>query len=128
MQSEATVRECLVLYKRRKRHRVPQQAVSAAELAADLFVRVIPDGPREHFVVLALDAKNVPIGWWQIGVGTLDARPVAIQEILRFASEFGADLIVLSSHRFDPERAAASWGTISYKVGLVSPCPVLLMR
>ena len=49
-------------------------------------------------------------------------------EILRFASEFGADLIVLSSHRFDPDTAAASWGTISYKVGLVSPCPVLLMR
>lgn len=50
------------------------------------------------------------------------------REILRFASEFGADLIVLSSHQFDPERPAASWGTISYKVSLVSPCPVLLMR
>ncbi len=50
------------------------------------------------------------------------------QEILRYAAEFGADLIVLSSHRFDPQSAAASWGTISYKVGLVSPCPVLLMR
>lgn len=50
------------------------------------------------------------------------------REILRFASEFGADLIVLSSHPFDPESPAGSWGTISYKVGLVSPCPVLLMR
>ncbi len=50
------------------------------------------------------------------------------QEILRFASEFGSDLIVLSSHQFNPESPVTSWGTISHKVSLISPCPVLLTK
>jgi nucleotide-binding universal stress UspA family protein len=50
------------------------------------------------------------------------------REILRQAEELGADLIVLSSHRFDRDRPAGGIGTISHQVALVSDCPVLLMR
>jgi nucleotide-binding universal stress UspA family protein len=49
-------------------------------------------------------------------------------EVLRAAQEMEADLIVLTSHRIDPERLGAGWGTLSYKIGILSPCPVLLVK
>ena len=49
-------------------------------------------------------------------------------EIVRYAMETGVDLIVLSSHRIDPKDPAAGWGTVSYKVGILSQCPVLLVK
>ena len=47
-------------------------------------------------------------------------------EIVRFAVQRHCDLIVLASHRVDP--AAHDWGTLSYKVGILSPCAVLLVK
>jgi nucleotide-binding universal stress UspA family protein len=49
-------------------------------------------------------------------------------EIDRHSQETGADLIVLSSHRIDPHQPAASWGTLSYKIGILAQCPVLLVK
>jgi nucleotide-binding universal stress UspA family protein len=49
-------------------------------------------------------------------------------EILRFAQVHRADLIVMSSHRLAMRRSAQNWGTISYKVGILSRCPVLLVK
>jgi nucleotide-binding universal stress UspA family protein len=49
-------------------------------------------------------------------------------EIVRYALERGVDLIVLSSHRIDLENPSAGWGTVSYKVGILSQCPVLLVK
>ena len=49
-------------------------------------------------------------------------------EIVRYAMDRGVDLIVLSSHRIDPEDLTAGWGTVSYKVGILSQCPVLLVK
>jgi nucleotide-binding universal stress UspA family protein len=49
-------------------------------------------------------------------------------EIVRYAMETGIDLIVLSSHRIDPKDPATGWGTMSYKVGFLSQCPVLLVK
>ena len=40
----------------------------------------------------------------------------------------GTDLIVLTSHRVDPQQGAAGLGTLSHKVGILSPCPVLLVK
>lgn len=51
-----------------------------------------------------------------------------VREIVRFAEEQGVDLIVMRSHRIDPDDAARGWGTISYKVGILSPCPVMLVK
>ena len=52
-----------------------------------------------------------------------------VAEILRFAQQNGTDLIVMSSHRLPLRRPTAeSWGTISYKVGILSRCPVLLVK
>jgi nucleotide-binding universal stress UspA family protein len=49
-------------------------------------------------------------------------------EIVRYAAEVGADLIVLKSHRIDLKNPSAGWGTMSYKVGILAQCPVLLVK
>ncbi|MBC8418023.1 MAG: universal stress protein [Desulfobacterales bacterium] len=50
------------------------------------------------------------------------------QEILRFAGENGIDLIVMKSHKIDVDDRAQGWGTISYKVGILAQCPVMLVK
>lgn len=47
--------------------------------------------------------------------------------IVHTAAEKETDLIILSSHRIDPE-IGQGWGTISYQVALLSPCAVLLVK
>ena len=51
-----------------------------------------------------------------------------VREIVKFAHEKSMDLIVLSSHRIDRMEAAADWATISYKVGILAQCPVLIVK
>ena len=50
------------------------------------------------------------------------------EEIVRFAAANDVDLIVLASHRVNPSRVNRDWGTISYKVGILAQCPVLLVK
>jgi nucleotide-binding universal stress UspA family protein len=50
------------------------------------------------------------------------------EEIVRFAADRKADLIVLASHRVNPTMIGRDWGTISYKVGILAQCPVLLVK
>jgi nucleotide-binding universal stress UspA family protein len=52
----------------------------------------------------------------------------AHEEIVRFAAANDVDLIVLASHRVNPSMANRDWGTISYKVGILAQCPVLLVK
>ena len=49
-------------------------------------------------------------------------------EIVRFAHENDIDLIVLSSHRIDAATEALGFGTISYKVGILAHCPVMMVK
>lgn len=50
------------------------------------------------------------------------------EEIVRFAVDNQVDLIVLASHKVDPSRAGQGWGTLSYKIGVLAPCTVLLVK
>jgi nucleotide-binding universal stress UspA family protein len=50
------------------------------------------------------------------------------QEITRYAGELGADLIVLTARRIDPENPAAGWGSLSWKLSIMAPCAVLLVK
>jgi nucleotide-binding universal stress UspA family protein len=50
------------------------------------------------------------------------------EEIVHYAIENGADLILMASHRIDPDRPRRDWSTISYAVAVMSPCPVLLVK
>jgi universal stress protein A len=50
------------------------------------------------------------------------------EEIVKFATAQNIDLIVLASHKVKPSAVGRDWGTISYKVGLLAQCPVLLVK
>ena len=51
-----------------------------------------------------------------------------VVEILRCVSEKKIDLVVMSSHRLPLRHPGKNWGTISYKIGILSQCPVLLVK
>lgn len=51
-----------------------------------------------------------------------------VQEILMFTEDHKIDLIVMNSHKVDMTNPAQGWGTISYKVGALSHCPILLVK
>ncbi len=50
------------------------------------------------------------------------------EEIVRCAEETAVDLIVMSSRKLDLGAPMQPWPTISHKVAVLSPCPVLLVR
>jgi nucleotide-binding universal stress UspA family protein len=49
-------------------------------------------------------------------------------EVARHAEEHKVDLIILSAPMIDPKFPAAGWGSLSYKVGILARCPVLLVK
>lgn len=51
-----------------------------------------------------------------------------VREIVRFASDKAIDLIVLSSHKIENLESGVGWATISYKVGILSHCPVMMVK
>ena len=51
------------------------------------------------------------------------------EEIVRFAAGHDVDLIVMSSRPVDPETGTPKpWPTVSHKVAVLAPCPILLVR
>jgi universal stress protein A len=66
------------------------------------------------------------------GAGAMSRQEVVVgnrpRELVRYATDTGADLIVLTAPRFDPQAPAAGWGSLSYRVGLLAQCPVLLVK
>jgi nucleotide-binding universal stress UspA family protein len=50
------------------------------------------------------------------------------KEIVDYAIRNRVDLIILSSHRIDPDRPGHDWSSISYAVAILSPVPVLLVK
>jgi nucleotide-binding universal stress UspA family protein len=51
-----------------------------------------------------------------------------VYEILNFSVAHGVDLIIMRSHKLDPGNLTEGWGTISFKVGVLSHCPVMLVK
>jgi nucleotide-binding universal stress UspA family protein len=49
------------------------------------------------------------------------------REIAHYAAETRADLIVLTAPRLEPDNPSG-WGSMSYKVGILAHCPVLLVK
>ena len=50
------------------------------------------------------------------------------KQIVDYAIENRSDLIIMASHRIDPDRPGHDWSSISYTVAILSPCPVLLVK
>ena len=51
-----------------------------------------------------------------------------VREIVEFAGGHGVDVIVLGSHKIDPSNPAEGWATISYRVAILAPCHVLMVK
>jgi len=51
-----------------------------------------------------------------------------VLETVQFAGEANCDLIVLTAPTFDPAHPAHGWGSLSYKISMLSPAPVLLVK
>ena len=81
---------------------------------------------RKARTTMKLLAKRAPEG--AVNATHAVACGRRAEEIVRFASANDVDLIVLASHRVNPSRVNRDWGTISYQVGILAQCPVLLVK
>ena len=50
------------------------------------------------------------------------------ETIVRYAEDHEMDLVILSSHKVDRDHPALGLGTLSYRIGIVVRCPVLLVK
>lgn len=69
-----------------------------------------------------------PLAEAEIGVEQIVRYGKRAPEIVAYAQESGADLIVIGSHRPDPERPEKTLLTISHQVAIFAPCPVLVVK
>jgi len=76
---------------------------------------------RMQPLAAVLDAAGVRVGG-HILYGKRD------EKVLEFAAERAADLIVVDSHRIEPGKPGKGLGTLSYRIALAAPCPVLLVK
>ena len=51
-----------------------------------------------------------------------------VSEIVKYASKKEIDLIILSSHKLEDMESMGGWATISYRVGILAPCPVMMVK
>ncbi len=51
-----------------------------------------------------------------------------VPEIVKYACDNKTDLIILSSHKLDSMESVDGWATISYRVGILAPCPVMMVK
>ncbi len=87
------------------------------------FYETLEGRARRSLARLQLDLANK-----NIEAETRIAFGKRTQEVVRSAEETAVDLIVMSSRKLDPGAPIQPWPTISHKVAVFSPCPVLLVR
>jgi DNA repair protein RadC len=87
---------------------VPSARVETPAAAADLFLQTAPDDGREHFRVLFLSVRHIPIGISTVSIGCLTAGLVHPRELFRLAIVAGASgLVVTHNHPSgDPQPSA----------------------
>jgi DNA repair protein RadC len=74
-------------------------SILGCEIARDYFRDVHGETFQERFCVLTVDTKNVPIAWYQITVGTLDASLVHPREVFKPAIlDSAAAIIIAHNH------------------------------
>lgn len=89
---------------------------------------------EDFYQGLETRARGVLDGW----VEELDRQGVPaerrvvfghrLQEILRIAEEESPDLLLLASHPVEPDTPGRGWATLSYRLAVLAPCPVLLAK
>ena len=86
----------------------PSGRVETPAAAAELFLKTAPDDAREHFRVLFLSVRHIPIGTHTVSIGCLTASLVHPREVFRMAVIAGAAGLVLTHNHpsGDPEPSA----------------------
>ncbi|MEN6331596.1 MAG: universal stress protein [Smithella sp.] len=51
-----------------------------------------------------------------------------VEEILKFIKKYEIDLVIMNSHKAEKKNPLRDWGTISYKIALLSESPVMLVK
>lgn len=51
-----------------------------------------------------------------------------VEEILKFIKQYEIDLVIMNSHKAEKKNPLRDWGTISYRVALLSESPVMLVK
>jgi DNA repair protein RadC len=74
----------------------PDPILDRPAAVSGLLSPLLADLDREHFVVLALDARNRPIGAHTVSVGTLSASLVHPREVFKFAILANASSLILA--------------------------------
>ena len=74
----------------------PSGRVDSPAAAAELFLKTAPDDAREHFRVLFLSVRHIPIGIHTVSIGCLTSSIVHPRELFRPAIVAGASGLVLS--------------------------------
>lgn len=92
------------------------------EEVRDFYKRLRARAQREMDEIINRHKKTGPRIKKEIAIGK------RVPEIIRFAQELDADLIILSSHKIEDLSAGEGWATISYKVAILSTCPVLMIK
>jgi nucleotide-binding universal stress UspA family protein len=87
------------------------------------FYRRLEKAARAHLQHLGGDIEQHKVAW-RAEVLFGNRGP----EVLHYAATMGVDLIVVTSPRLNPSNPAESWGSLSYKLGLMAACPVLLVK
>jgi nucleotide-binding universal stress UspA family protein len=100
------------------------ETVSGAEYDEfESFYRELEGRASEHLTALASRIDDPGV---ELAKTVVYGKPS--EEIVRFAVENQVDLIILASHRIDTSRPGYGWGTLSYRVGILAPCSVLLVK
>ena len=75
-----------------------------------------------------LDQAKTALEWRKIPTESAVVYGKRADEIVAYAQEHSVDLIIMSSHRLRPSSSAQVWPSISHKVALLTPLPILLVR
>jgi nucleotide-binding universal stress UspA family protein len=87
------------------------------------FYKRLEKSAREHLARLGEHLKRQQIAWrMEIVYGHRGP------EVVRYAAGNCTDLIVVTSPRINPENPRVGWGSLSYTIGILAQCPVLLAK
>lgn len=75
-----------------------------------------------------LEATVEPLREWRVPFEQRVSYGKRVPEIVACAGEEDADLIVIGSHKADPQDPQRTLLTISHQVAMLAPCPVLVWR
>lgn len=88
----------------------------------DFYTR-LEETARERMAVLAKPLRDAGIDVLQFV-----CYGKRVREIVSYAHDNEIDLIVIGSHRLDPEHVDRSWMTISHQIAVLAANPVLVVK